>query len=243
MKISHYQPRRIIRRTIEEATLASFPTINDAIAYDPTPIPIEDVPHVAEKLATTASTATQLYRIYALRRHPRWQVRVGEQGGFITPGVHIDNGCWIDDDAALCNSAQLYDETYLGGRAVVAGAAGCQDHVYIDGDAFVHERAMLKYMVRVKDNAEIRGDAVIDQYATLYGNCCIEGAPLIEGHARIGGNAHIADNPHIFGRAHILGESICCGPMSVFGTATLNPPTPTRFTQHFSSGTHVNNKP
>lgn len=132
-----------------------------------------------------------LHRIVALKDFSN--VKKGDLGGFIEKEINLsqEGNCWIYDEAAVYNSAEVRDD------AIVRNYADISDAVMVFGNAKVHNH------VRIWDNARV------------YGNAAIYGNTKIYNYAEVGGDANVSDDVRIFNSAVVLDH------VTVYGCAKV----------------------
>ena len=128
-----------------------------------------------------------LHRIVALKDFSN--VKKGDLGGFIEKEINLsqEGNCWIYDEAAVYNSAEVRDD------AIVRNYADISDEAVVFGNAKVHNH------VRIWDNARV------------YSNAAIYGNAKIYNYAEVGGDANVSDDARIFNSAVVLDHATVCG--------------------------------
>lgn len=128
-----------------------------------------------------------LHRIVALKDFSN--VKKGDLGGFIEKEINLsqEGNCWIYDEAAVYNSAEVRDD------AIVRNYADISDEAVVFGNAKVHNH------VRIWDNARV------------YSNAAIYGNAKIYNYAEVGGDANVSDDARIFNSAVVLDHAAVCG--------------------------------
>lgn len=132
-----------------------------------------------------------LHRIVALKDFSN--VKKGDLGGFIEKEINLsqEGNCWIYDEAAVYNSAEVRDD------AIVRNYADISDAAMVFGNAKVHNH------VRIWDNARV------------YSNAAIYGNTKIYNYAEVGGDANVSDDVRIFNSAVVLDH------VTVYGCAKV----------------------
>ena len=111
----------------------------------------------------------KVFRIRALRQINRYNINVGDLGGYIEKESNLDqeSTSWVGGDAIV------YGNVRVSGNVRVYGNA----QVY--GDAYVYGNAQVSDNVRVSDNAQV------------YGNAQVSGNVRVSGDAQVSGDAKI----------------------------------------------------
>ena len=185
---------------------------------------------------------TVTYRIKALKNIPRYNVKVGDLGGYIESEHNLSHlgSCWVGNDAAVmfkaivCEDAYIYGDAIITGDARIYGSATVYDSAYIAGhvnvydNARIHKEAEILAYAKIYNNAEIDGKVFIQGHAEIYGNAVIRNGGLITGFTRINDDAvvndflRIIDNVHIYEHAVIDGHRVICeGSAEIHGNVIL----------------------
>ncbi len=146
-------------------------------------------------------TGVVLQRICATKPLPRFDVRVGDVGGWIESESNLSGGAWVYGDARVSGGArvsgdaQVYDNAWVYGNAQVSGNAR------VSGDALVYDNARVSGDARVYGGANLSGDAWVSGYARVFGGARVSGG------ARVYGDAQVYDNAWVFGDARVSGDA------------------------------------
>ena len=130
-----------------------------------------------------------LYRIKALKDFG--DVKTGDLGGYIESENNLshEGGCWVYNNALVCDSARVSDNAKIYGQARIFDYA----KVYDNAEVF--------------DKAHIYGDAKVFDNACVFSHGYIYDKAKVFGNARVFDNAEIYDNANIFGDAQIYGNA------------------------------------
>lgn len=200
------------------------------------------------RLIGSESYSAEVYRIQALKDIPAHEVKAGDIGGYVESEFNLSQSgsCWIDEDAKVCECAQVLDDAYVSDTAVIYGDAivsenACVqqdarvgDNAQIFGHAHVHDNSVVCQYAKVFDYADISGEVVICGFACIHGDahvwsdfdcdhdCRICDRANIFGHARIGDCECIAGKAVIYDDAFIYGDKTqICGNAIIRGNATV----------------------
>lgn len=125
-----------------------------------------------------------LYRIKALTDIPKYNVLVGDVGGFVASENNLSqNGsAWVADDAKIYGDARVHGDTLLKGEARVYG------NVLIKGDIIISDNSRIYGDACIKDSTRISGTCEV------FGNARITGRTTLEGNVRVSGKAQVRDS-------------------------------------------------
>ena len=120
----------------------------------------------------------KLFRIRALRDIPRFEVKVGELGGYIEHEGNLshEGDCWIK------RYARAYENAQISGNAQIFGEAQISDGAKVYGDACVYENAQVTGNAQVYDHARVGGiakvfgEAQISEHAWVFDRAIIHGS-------------------------------------------------------------------
>lgn len=134
-----------------------------------------------------------LYRIEALKDFGL--ISKGALGGYVeaTHNLSQYGTCWIDDDAKVYDSAQVFDDAIIDAFARVYDNACVCDNAKVGGYAKVHNYAKICERARVFQDAEVRDFARVIGCTKLYQDVVICGDVAVNCCASITGNAIIND--------------------------------------------------
>ncbi len=123
-----------------------------------------------------------LVRIRASRDIPKFGVKAGDLGGYISHAWNLSQlgECWVGDDALV------YDDAWVNCDA------------WVSGDAQVY------------GNSQINGYSKICGCAHIYGNAQTNDYSQVTEHARVHGHAWISKNVIINGGMEISGDKYLC---------------------------------
>lgn len=145
------------------------------------------------------------YRIRALRSIPRYNVCVGDLGGFVERETNLsqDGDCWIAENSIVTDNAIVKDD------ALARGCSRMTDNSSLTGESIIYDKVRLTDQVSVsgmsvlRDNiiaseqVIIRDSSVIVGQSRLTGNCLIEDSPYLN-------SVSVSDSSHIFGMVRLL---------------------------------------
>ena len=115
---------------------------------------------MSKKYKLTKRTMTRFgvtfKQIQAVRDIPRFGVREGDKGGWITSEACLDQrgNAWVH------GGAQVYDDALVSGNARVHGGAQVYDDALVSGDAQVHGGAQVSGNAQVHGGARVSGGAL-----------------------------------------------------------------------------------
>lgn len=193
----------------------------------------------------------KFYRIQALRDIPKYGVKSGDLGGYVTRKdiLSHDGTCWIADEAQAIGKVSVSDSAYVGGKAVVwVYSEFMESHssapVYLKGGFRIEENASIesRYGKTKRDfisgifegNAKIYGNAKlmnvhrIYNNPKIYGDAFLDGAEVIAGSAKIYGKAYIGDgvtvkdDVEIYGQAFLNDKCTILGSSKIFDNAKID---------------------
>ena len=147
----------------------------------------------------------KLFRIRALRSIRRFNVKVGDLGGYIEKESNLsqEGDCWSMDarvfenavvygdavvfenaqiygNAQIFGEAQIYGKARVSGKARVYGISGVNGHARIYGEAKVHGRGFVYGVVQVYAYAQVYGDAWVTGDTVLNEQMLMCGKCMIE---------------------------------------------------------------
>ena len=151
----------------------------------------------------------RVYRIRALRDIPRYDICVGELGGFVESEANLshEGDCWIGDnaivsdnatvkeDAVAWNRSRMTEQSSLSGESAIYHRVRLSDNVSVSGNSVLDNNTV------ASDQVIIRGNAVIKGKSILTGNCLIEESPYLE-------TVTVSDSAHIFGKVRLVSARI-----------------------------------
>ena len=96
-----------------------------------------------------------LRKIQALRDIPKFNVKVGNLGGWVESEKNLSQGgdCWVGDEAWVYGDAQVFGDAWVHGDAQVYGSARVSGNAWVYGSAWVSGNA------RVYGSAWVSKDA------------------------------------------------------------------------------------
>lgn len=189
-----------------------------------------------------------LYLIKALRDIPKYGVKAGDFGGYVTDKKILshEGSCWIGGSAQVMDNVVVEEDAYIGDNALVHAVKAnwgnrlsvieIRGNARITGDATVVSTlngndAPERYKRVIAGEVHVHGNAYLDSVekinsnAKIYGNAYLnrvqyigEGAEIYDD-ARIGRECIITSSK-IFGKAEILGKTSISG-SCIFGHAII----------------------
>lgn len=172
-------------------------------------------------------------RIQALINIPRFNVKRGDIGGYVTSRniLSQEGDCWIADDAIVYGRVKVKDNAYIAKNAqIIAGAdkvsINIQDNVIITDNAKIYRtndggnwHSFIQGMTRIRDNAKLNDPRYVKDSITVRGNAIIleadiSGVSEISGSAKILSgcvisNSTISDNAVVFKNANLSHVTVC----------------------------------
>ena len=125
-----------------------------------------------------------LKRIRALVDIPLHGVKAGDIGGWIEREDNLshDGACWLGD------GAQVRDDAYIGGLAVVSGQAIINEKAIVCGYAKVEGLAVVSGQARILDTAYITGLSTVNEDAVVKDSAMVCNAAHVCGTAKLKNN-------------------------------------------------------
>ena len=166
---------------------------------------------------TCVLTKVTLYQIEALVDIKRYNVKVGDLGGFIESELNLSQlgDCWVNDTARVYGNAQIQDD------AQIYGNANINENVKVSGDSQIYGNADISGNVKIYgyaqiyDNAEVKHDVCISDNVQVYDNSCIYNEVVLEDNVRISGSARIFSNSKISNNAWIKDNAVVNGNVKI----------------------------
>ena len=135
-------------------------------------------------------TGVVLHRIRATKPLPRFDVRVGDVGGWIESESNLYGGAWVSGNAWVYGNARVF------GNARVSGNAQVFDGAWVFGE-----------FVGFGD-ARVSGDAQVFDDAWVFGNAWVSGDAQVSGNAWVSGGAWVTEIQHVLSVGPLGSESV-----------------------------------
>lgn len=151
----------------------------------------------------------KVFRIRALRAFGN--VNKGDLGGYIENENNLSHAgtCWVEDDAIVCDMAEVRDNAKVYGTAKVYDKAQVYDNARVCGNSSVFRRA------KVYEDSYVLGHATIKDFSTVHGHS------VISDHAVIASYSNIFEHATVFGYAFISNYAEICGTAEICGYARI----------------------
>jgi carbonic anhydrase/acetyltransferase-like protein (isoleucine patch superfamily) len=166
----------------------------------------------------------RMYRIQALKDIPRYGVRSGQIGGYVSSSSVLSHqgDCWIGGEAKAFGHVRVINNALLTEEARAVADDGCK--LLISGNAILRGNALVaqSYMPVGADEALITNDAEIYGYAKINSPGVIEGRARIYGNADLGHFCSVLNNARIGGNAKLLGETVVSHNSRIYGNALID---------------------
>ncbi len=147
-------------------------------------------------------TGVVLHRIRATKPLPRFDVRVGDVGGWIESESNLSGGAWVSGNAWVSGGARVFDSARVSGGAWVSGNAWVYGNAWVSGNAWVYGNAWVSGDAQVSGNARVSGDAQV------YGGAQVSGGAWVSGDAQVSGDARVTEIQHVLSVGPLGSESV-----------------------------------
>ena len=148
------------------------------------------------------ASLSAVYRLKSLRDIPRYGVKAGDVGGFVSSGSILshDGDCWIADDAVVYGKVVVKDNAYIFGNAGITNQSKSKKKG-------IYPLTTICEDVKIFDEARLDGVQCVSGQAQIGGKSQLLNSRLITGNAKIGGFAKIGANCVVLGGSDISGRS------------------------------------
>lgn len=168
-----------------------------------------------------SSAKRAVYRIQALRSIPKYGVKKGDLGGYISSEdvLSQEDSCWVAYNAIAMGNVQIRNDAYLGDTALaLCDWTDCMI-VLTDSAAIIEDAKFTmgknedtgdqpKITSHISGQAIISGNARVDNVKEISGNVQINGDAIVSTANKISGNILIAGRAQVESGVTILGNSV-----------------------------------
>ena len=162
-----------------------------------------------------------VYRIQALRSIPKYGVKRGDLGGYISSEAVLsqEDSCWVAYNAMAIGDIQIRNDAYLGDTALaLCDWADCT--IVIKDSAAVVDNAKVtigrnddtgdkpKITFHISGRTVISGEARVENVKEISGNTQISGYAQVSTCKKISGDITIKGRARVYADVSILGNSV-----------------------------------
>lgn len=172
----------------------------------------------------------KFYQLRALQDIPKYGVKAGDLGGFVTSKKTLshEGSCWIGNAAQVVGShVRVKDNAFVGGRAVVRSLISnslldqinlfVSENASVTGEATVVSKLhLLTYSIR---DCFIKGNSIVTDKAYLYNVHIVSGNSTIAGSACFDKTKAVYDSS-IYGRVNV-GRNVSISNSKIYDFATV----------------------
>lgn len=146
----------------------------------------------------------RFFQLQALRDIPEHGVKAGDMGGYVTRKNTLshEGSCWVGGEAQLIGYVFVDGNAYVGDKALLNAPLEVQS-IYIEENAKVYGNTQIDY-----DLGTYRDDITIKGNAKIYGNAFLEGVMEISDEVEIYGDAEIKPGVRVLGNSKIYDNAV-----------------------------------